>query len=260
MENYLIIGGSGYLGAELARQMKPFGNVFSTYHNTPFPRGVKYDFFTDDIWKPITDHKISTIIFAAVVARGRGEEDWEYVEAVERFVTDLESMGDVKLVFVSTDAVFSGEKGSYVESDRTDAKSTYGINVSLFEDFIEHLLNIWAIIRVSYLYGNTESHRDKRIEKAWKIVESGQRLERSDNIYKSPVHVSDAAKSVVNIATKRIGGFFHIPGRRMSIYDFYRERFEALEVPSDGLVAVSTQKDAGIPMDTSLGTERMIRS
>jgi len=258
MENYLIIGGSGYLGAEIARQLKPFGNVFSTYFNAPIPGGVKYDFFDDYVPSIVDNHVISTVIFAANVARSVGDDDSDYNEAVERFVTDFENTS-VKLVFVSTDAVFSGEKGSYVESDRTNAKTTYGMNVIVFESFIEHLLNIWAIIRVSYLYGDTETHVDKRIVAAREIVESGDKFERSNNVYKSPVHVRDAAKHIVDIATKRIGGFFHIPGRRMSIYDFYRERFGKLGIPCDLLIPVSSVPDVGVPVDTSLESNRSLR-
>ncbi len=257
MQNYLIIGGSGYLGAEIARQMKPHGNVYTTYCNSPNPEGVKFDFFEGEIWRFVADHKISTVIFAAAVARSREGIDWDYNDAVERFVTEFVGTG-IKLVFVSTDAVFSGDKGSYTESDFPNSRTDYGSNVGVFESFIEHLLNIWAVIRVSYLYGDTETHRDRRLEEARKLVENGQKFERAENIFKSPVHVTDAAKHIAGIATKRLGGFFHIPGKRMSIYEFYKERFEAENLPCDLLVPNIAPVDAGIPVDTSLKSERLI--
>ena len=44
----------------------------------------------------------------------------------------------------------------------------------------------------------------------------------------------------------------------MSIYEFYKERFEAENLPCDLLVPNIAPVDAGIPVDTSLKSERLI--
>ena len=58
------------------------------------------------------------------------------------YLSNLCMLIDARLIHVSTDCVFSGEKGGYIETDFTDARDVYGKSKSLGEVFQPHAITL----------------------------------------------------------------------------------------------------------------------
>jgi len=251
----LVVGASGYLGSEIARQAEP--HVLNSYCRRPIARGVAYDFFAHSMGQLLSEHpRIRTVIFASAVEIQPTDDD-AFFGAVERFVQGVRQH-HVRLVYISSDAVFAGTRGGYTEQDAPDATTLYGRHLAAFEQAVTTQLDDYAIVRVSYLYGNTQTHTDRRITAASAALTQGQLFPRYANVFKSPVHVSRAAREVVRLAQSPEVGIRHIAAARCSIYDFYVEQCsfmgEAVRLITPS-TAVAAEVDG---LDTSLAHDPLI--
>lgn len=217
----LVIGASGYLGREVFRLSGE--GTRGTHFRAGVPGTVPYDFFGDDP-RSISNaqNPLSTVVFAAAVERLPYALP-TFRDAVSRFVDRMER-AKARVVYISSDAVFSGDKGGYSENDAPDAASQYGIHLRHFETLLAESLENHVIVRVSYLFGDTVGHEDRRLREARQAILAGKVLLRYGNVFKSPVHVTSAAQRVVELAKGNETGVVHIPGERLSIFDFYQRQ------------------------------------
>ena len=217
----LVIGASGYLGREVLRLCG--GDARGTYLRQAAADSLPYDFFTDDL-DPLLRalDRVSTVIFTAAVERVPDSNE-TFPRAVNRFV-DSVARAKLRLVYVSSDAVFSGQRGQYREDDAPDATTLYGTHLRLFESEVSQKLSRHVIVRASYLFGHTNSHDDRRRQEALDAIKNERVLFRYQNVFKSPVHVTQAADAIVKLAMGSESGIIHIPGERLSVLDFYRRQ------------------------------------
>jgi dTDP-4-dehydrorhamnose reductase len=217
MSRILVIGASGYLGREIFRLCG--ADARGTHFRTSVAGTVPYDFFTDGLDPILKAHgPVSTIIFAAAVERLPSSLE-TFLRAATRFV-DSVARASIRLIYVSSDAVFSGERGGYREDDTPDATTLYGTHLRVFESEVSRNLHDHVIVRVSHLFGDTEGHQDRRLQEAQRALKSGQVFPRFQNVFKSPVPVTSAAQAIFKLATSEETGIIHIPGERLSIFDF----------------------------------------
>lgn len=245
----LVIGASGYLGAEISRRAgsRAIGTRFSKKGYA----AATYNFFNDSIEGLLNRREeISTVVFAAAVERQAVSVD-EFKIAVETFLVSI-ARANLRLVYISSDAVFSGSKGAYNENDTADAETYYGKNLRFFEKKLRNIVNSSLIIRCSYLFGNTASHHDRRIEQALQQLRDGDDLLRFENVYKSPINVSHAAIYILEQVYAGTTGIRHIAAERQSLYQFYKQQCEAREGITGQIKPCSATQAQVDGFDTSL--------
>ncbi len=255
----LVVGASGYLGSAIwmasgGASGRPIGAAGTCLHR-PVPGCVPYDFFADPIAALLdASPALTTVFFAAAVERQPLRE--EFGRATERFVQQVGER-DLKLVYVSSDAVFSGERGAYSERDAPDAQTLYGRQLRFFEAEVAKRVARHLIVRVSYLFGDTATHQDRRILEARSALARSEPFYRYANVYKSPVNVADAARSIVHLAASPATGVVHLAAPRKSLFGFYRERCAALGMETDFILPRIASAEAVDGFDTSLISERV---
>lgn len=250
--------GAGFLGGEIARQLRESGvDCFVTHHNNQiFPDSVRFDFFADDIADVFHARKIDTVFLTAKIEIGTDPKN--LVISMRRF---LDACSGKRLIYFSSDGIFDGERGMYGEKDIPHPVTEYGKNLALCENLIREWGGNFYIIRPSYLYGFSNGRLDSRLKNARLTLEAGERLERFTDMYKSPLDVSQVAQASIRLAQADYQGIVHVAGPRMSVYDFVREAMEALDVPTDDLVGTEMPVPhlAGFLTDTSLDFSLMTR-
>lgn len=245
----LVIGASGYLGSEVFRQAG--ARALGTYSSHPLASCQHYNFFTDALTPILARLEPNApVVFAAAVERVQADSQI-FLSALKRFVGEI-ARSKRRLVYVSSDAVFSGTKGQYSEDDTPDALSLYGQNLRYFEQEVAEQVANSLIVRVSYMYGDTDSHKDRRIIEARAALDSGQSFYRYDNIHKSPVPVVAAARMITSLARSDISGVLHIPGPRLSIFEFFTKELKSIGGLSGRVQACAAELAAGEGPDTSL--------
>lgn len=124
-----------------------------------------------------------------------------------------------KLLYMSTDYVFDGEKGiDYLESDKPNPINYYGLTKLLGEKAIIQHLKKYFIIRSSWLYGKNGRNFVSTIIKLTKEKDT---LEVVSDQIGTPTYTKDICEHIYAIANSEHFGIFHLTNSgKCSWYDF----------------------------------------
>ena len=135
---------------------------------------------------------------------------------------------NIRLVYISTDYVFAGDKGEYIEGAELLPQNKYAWS-KLGGECAVQMLNSWVIIRLSF--GPDEF--------PYKAAFTDQFTSRES--------ASVIAEKIKNIVLSNYNGVIHIGGTRKSVYEY------ALSLGAENIDKISI-KDMSVkmPVDTSL--------
>ncbi|MBZ4687976.1 MAG: rfbD [Clostridiales bacterium] len=136
---------------------------------------------------------------------------------------------DAAMVYISTDYVFDGEKGTaYTEFDDTNPLSIYGKSKLAGENYVKSLLNRYYIVRTSWLYGkNGKNFVTTMINLSKKMDE----LKVVNDQIGSPTYTPDLAKAVSQLIRKPTYGIYNITNSDYcSWFDYAREIFKIANI------------------------------
>ena len=192
------------------------------------------------------DSDVSHIIFAAGVEGGDTQTLEHTMECFTRATQNL------RIIYLSSDGVFDGQKGNYSENDVPNPITVYGRNVLLCEHMIRENCPNHCIIRPSYIYGFSDGALDKRLAETREKLLNNSEVPLFSDMYKSPLGVGTVAEAIAWLTFSEYGGVLHVGGERLSVYDFHERGMKALGVNTEKLKSQPVPPNAGIPPDTSL--------
>lgn len=252
MKKLLLIGSSGFLGRALYQKLSSSFDVIPTNATTKvFEHSEACNFFSDDLQALLDKHSPDIVVMAAAVEKDPEEN---YEARVEQFVRACQSC---YLVYISSDALFDGNKGNYSDTDLPSPITAYGRNLVYFETQVQTQVVNHLIIRPSYLYGYSMNVLDSRLENAKARLESGETVYYFDDMYKSPLEVNKAAQLMTKLIKLHHQGIVHVAGERKSVYGFYLESLQSLGVNTSNLKASKMPVNSGLPQDTSLDSSKV---
>jgi dTDP-4-dehydrorhamnose reductase len=256
MSGTLVVGGSGFVGGEIVAALRRTGErVVATHHSQAVSyASVAFDFLTDDLAVLLDEHDIGTVVFAATVEHGYDEP----IEAFERAVSRvLDTCRDRRFVYVSSDSVFEGIDGPYAEDEPRRPTTEYGECLVAFEDTVRRIHEDYCIIRPGYVFGFARGNLDPRLAATRERLRAGERVEYFDDMYKSPIAVSELATAIRTLAASDHVGVVHAGGPRTSVYCFHYDGMQGLEISPDTIVPTSIPDDMDVPSDLSITSERL---
>jgi len=132
---------------------------------------------------------------------------------------------DSALVYICTDYVFDGEKGSsYQEYDQTNPLSVYGKTKLQGETYIRDILSKFYIVRTSWLYGY---HGPNFVTTMLKLAETMDTISVVNDQIGSPTYTIDLAKAIAKLIKKPSYGIYHITNNgECSWYEYACQIFE----------------------------------
>jgi dTDP-4-dehydrorhamnose reductase len=157
-----------------------------------------------------------------------------------------------KLVHISTDYVFDGQKGQpYVEEDCARPLNCYGNSKLSGEHFIQAIASNYAIARVSGLYG-AEPCRAKKglnfVKTMLKLARERGEVKVTADEFVTPTFTGAAARQVVKLAEAKDTGLFHAtPQGQCSWYEFAEAIFLLTRTPVKLTPASSADFPAKVP-------------
>jgi dTDP-4-dehydrorhamnose reductase len=128
-------------------------------------------------------------------------------------VTQLlsELAAEVRLVFFSSDLVFDGRKGNYVETDAANPIHIYGETKLAAEEIVlknpRHL-----VVRTSLNAGISRAGDRGFNEQMRLALESGQGMTLFTDEFRCPIPAVETARAVWELADKSCAGLFHVAG------------------------------------------------
>ncbi|MFI5795015.1 SDR family oxidoreductase [Streptomyces sp. NPDC051677] len=240
----LIIGGSGFLGAELIRQATAAGlETSATFASRPGgASGVA--------WHPLDVRdaaSVATVIAdvapSVVVNASSGGADWAVTADGAVRVALAAAERGCRLVHVSSDAVFSGVRVRYDENCLPDPLTPYGAAKAAAETAVRLLMPAAAVARTSLIVGHGRSVHERAVHALAGGAREGVLF--TDDV-RCPVHVEDLAAALWEIALSDAAGMFHLAGPDA----LSRHDLGVLIARRDGLDA--RRLPAGRRADTSL--------
>jgi dTDP-4-dehydrorhamnose reductase len=211
MERLLVTGGCGYLGRELVRRGPSVGwRVRATWLRRP-PDG-------DAEWVHV-DVRDEAALAAALdgvdaivhTAYRQGEGEWE--TNVDGSTAVARASGTRRLVHLSTDVVFRGDRGSYREEDEPDPVNSYGRSKAEAEVRVSSARPDATILRTSLIYGGADPGPQER------LAHDNRRFFVDE--LRSPVNVGDLADAILEVLRLDVAGPLHVAGADdVSRYDF----------------------------------------
>jgi dTDP-4-dehydrorhamnose reductase len=111
---------------------------------------------------------------------------------------------------VSTDFVFSGDKGKpYEEDDPPDPLNYYGRSKLTGERSVSAEMPDAIIVRTSWLYGHGGTHFPGKVLE-W--ASRGEALSIADDQAGSPTYADDLAQAFRTLVERNVSGIFHLGG------------------------------------------------
>lgn len=155
--------------------------------------------------------------------------------------TDL----NARLIGISTDCVFSGDKGNYVEDDRPDATDLYGKSKHLGEVTGGNCLTV----RTSII-GRELFTRNSLVE--WFLDNRGGRVKGFSKAIFTGFPTITLAEILVDIieSNPQLRGLYHISSDKINKFDLLRQINDEMEV------GVEIERDDEFEMDRSLDSTR----
>lgn len=178
------------------------------------------------------------------------------VQATEHLA---ELASDIPFVFFSTDLVFDGKKGSYIEADSPNPLSVYAETKVAAETSV--LRNSkHTVVRTSLNAGKSESRDRAFNEEMVNAVKNGKSLKLFTDEYRSPIAAEITARAVWELVAKNVGGIFHVAGsERLSRFQIGQLLQRYLPELKGKIEAGSLQDYQGAPRppDTSLNCTKL---
>jgi dTDP-4-dehydrorhamnose reductase len=203
----LITGANGQLGKDVEAVCLKRGLAFlSTDTSTMDITNIEQIASIFDC-NPIT----SVIHCAAYTAVDQAEEDSELclkinVEGTSNLVK-ICTERNAKLLYISTDYVFDGNKEGYYEiDDLASPQSAYGLSKHLGELAVKNNLTKYFIVRISWAFG---FHGHNFVRTMLRLSESREQISVVSDQFGSPTYTKDLAPLLVEMILSDKYGTYH---------------------------------------------------
>ncbi|MBQ6655172.1 MAG: dTDP-4-dehydrorhamnose reductase [Erysipelotrichaceae bacterium] len=222
----LVTGASGLVGGDIADAFAAKG------HEVIRLNGRKDLDLTDingTIIRIVSENPDIIVHAAALKDVDEAERNPEYTfvnnSLATRNVALAARKADAAIVYISTDAVFSGEKGSpYHEYDQTGPINVYGFSKLAGENEIKSLCSRYYIIRTGLqfgLKGHPERNMALNLIRRW---EKGEVVDAGIDQVCSNTYTHDLAEALVKISLSGAYGTYHVVNSgEASRYEFYKK-------------------------------------
>ncbi|HUN23520.1 MAG TPA: dTDP-4-dehydrorhamnose reductase [Anaerolineales bacterium] len=164
---------------------------------------------------------------------------------------------DIPMVYISTNEVFDGaQPGPYREYDATHPINGYGYSKLAGEQYTQHLLKKFYIVRTSWLYADGGRNFIHRIQQL--ADERGELAVVTDEVG-APTWVEDLADAILQLAvTERYGIYHLVNDGHCSRYDFARfvlEHSGRAHIQLNETLLANFKRDSTVPPNGALANQ-----
>ena len=262
-----ITGGSGLFGgrvAEIAEEKEGY-EVYTGYcHTKPeFGEPVEFDLTKNEDLEVIYKIKPEIIIHTAALTNVdacEADKELAYEINVEgtRRMAEIANEFGAFLVYVSTDYVFSGDKGMYKEEDEPNPIDNYGYTKLMGEKYCD------CIARPCVIYGAKPASGKENFA-LWLIdkLKNREEVKIVTDQFITPTLNTNLAKMLLEVVERELKEIFHLAGAtRVSRYEFALQIADTFGL--DGSLIIPSRMTemkwiASRPKDSSLDTSKAPR-
>jgi dTDP-4-dehydrorhamnose reductase len=266
----LITGATGALGGYLMREAAQSGLVATGWSGT---RGGKLFGLPiqavdladrDALVRAFRQVRPAVVLHAGALANVaacyRGPERARQINVeASALLAELATEGGARLVLVSTDLVFDGQRGGYAESDPPAPLSVYG-QTKVEAERATLARPRTAVARLSLLFGPTLTGRGSFFDQQVQALRAGKPVLCFADEWRTPLDLATAARALIALAGSDFEGLLHIGGlERLSRLEMGQRL--AAQLGADPSLVLAGMRDQmptaePRPCDTSLDSRR----
>lgn len=272
-KNLLITGASGLLGQYLNIQTQNLYNTLSVYNsnigNCNDFNSVKADITNvDQVTIIFRDFKPDYVIHAAaitnpVIKKNQSPKDYfrTNVRATEMIASLCKAFGS-KLIYISTDLVYAGYRGSILKEDsKLIPASLYAETKLMGEVKVMEQLNNYLILRVALLFGIALNHSSCHFQQMINSLKSDTPVKLFTDQFRTPISLRETSRIITELINNtKATGIVNLGGtERVSRFELGEILCRVAGFDNSLLIKTSMDEIPGIPKveDVSMNTDKL---
>lgn len=230
MTTWLVTGAQGFLGSNagefLRGKIDAVGQVRSGIAPDAFGSSAALDLTDADSVAQLVEETRPQVIFhsAAMSSHEACERDRSgamlvNAQATQTLATAAAACGAL-MVYISTDAVFDGTRGSYTEEDEPNPFSVYGESKLAGEAAVREVSDRHLILRTNF-FGWSPSGTRSILEFFVNGFRSGTEMRGYTDFTVTSIYAPHLLSATADLIERGVTGTFHVASRdALSKYDF----------------------------------------
>ena len=218
VDRSLVLGASGFVGRHLLRALGQEKAV-GTFCTAPLPGAVRFDVLRDDVGTLLDDHGPFRAAFILVAesridrcAAEPGRARTLNVESVVRTVKALRER-NILPVFASTDCVFDGSRGGYMEADAANPVLTYGRQKLEVERYLAASGEPYIVARLSKVV-DADPAGSGMLGDWMRAIRDGRESRCAVDQRFSAIDARDVVQALIALSDGAPTGIYHMGGPR----------------------------------------------
>lgn len=213
IKKILITGGSGFLGQYLNIELNKNYEILSLYNfnigncnNFNSQKVDLTDYQTLD--KIFSEYLPDIVIHSAAVSNVQKADElpqrkvFEINVKVTDEIAKLCDKYNAKLIYISTDLVYAGYRGSFLKEDaKLIPASIYAETKLMGEVKIQNVFDNFIILRMALLYGFGLNHTKNHFQEIYYKLKNGKTVDLFLDQFRTPLSVIDSARMLSEICS-----------------------------------------------------------
>ena len=211
MKNVLITGGSGLLGQHLNLAVSKSSKILTTYNNHPGNcrefLSKKIDILNDNELKILfQEFRPEIVIHAAAITNPVPSENQSAKDYFDLNVTATKNIASLsesfhsKLIYISTDLVYAGYRGSFLKEDaKLIPASLYAETKLVGESKVKEFTDNYLILRTALLYGFGLNHTLCHFHFIYDELQNNKPVKLLTDQIRTPISLKDASRIIADL-------------------------------------------------------------
>lgn len=273
MKKILITGGSGLLGQYLNISASKKFNIFTIYKNNPgnckeFPN-LKVDILNEfDLRELFQKVKPQAVIHSAAITNPLPRENQSAKQYFDTNVKATKAIAELcekyhsKIIYISTDLVYAGYRGSFLKEDAKLIPATLYAETKLVGEMkVKESTENYLILRMALLYGFGLNHSRSHFQFIYDELKNNRPVKLFIDQFRTPISLKDSANIITDLTetdikeeTINLGGL-----ERVSRYELGEILCSTVGFDKSLLLKITMHEIPNFPKvaDVSLNTEKL---
>lgn len=257
----LVTGVNGQLGHDvlhclLERGIEAVGAGRAEFDITDFEAARRF----------IIENKADAVIHCSAytaVDKAEDEKDLCFLVNAEatRNIAGICKELDIKMLYISTDYVFSGKGDHYYETDhKAEPLGVYGASKLQGEAAVQELLQKYFIVRISWVFG---SNGNNFVKTMLRLGKEKQELNVVKDQFGSPTYTKDLAELLCDMIVSEKYGVYHATNEGICSWSEFAEeimRCSGLSTKVNGILSQEYPTRAARPKNSRLSKASLDRN
>lgn len=211
----LVVGGSGLVGAQCIEVLSEEYDVSGTHLTFPGNNTFYFNPSDSNFLSDLPSNDWDVIIHTGAlthVDKCEVEVDLSYnATVISTFnLVDYSNRIGAQFIYISTDYVFDGNSGPYIESDRVGPLNVYGTHKLAAENIIIENSEKYLIFRITNVYGD-EIRSKNFVSRIIQEIRSGKsEFYAPYDQFATPINARDIAKAIKKSLQLNLIGIYHL--------------------------------------------------